>query len=461
MKKTVLRGSVALLAVAALALSGCGVSGSSGSSDSQTGGTTNMSAEIEAVTDEQLQGTTITLSRFFGDCAETTDGVTDISKATSECEAIQILTNQFVAENQWGIKVERLGGATWDSYYDGLNAALGSSDRPDVAVMHGSNLPSYAQRGLLMEVPGGLGIDLADASAPAQEAITYGGAHYAVPFDTHAVISHLNMDLLAEAGLTEADGTYVMPTTVDEFLADAEQFKAATGKTFIDVAMSNDPMASRMWMSLVWQQDADFIDAEAGTASTTTPEANNALTFLTTLVDKGYTDPTHDYDASTQAFLRGESAILYNGVWAVNQYSQEATFNYQVTDAPQLYGTPASWANSHTWTVPVQADGDPVTYRAAFEFTKFLYEHTGDWAIATGHMAASETALGSPEYLAAPHRDQYILTATEYGHMQPRIVQWPAVGDTLQSNLEAAWLNGTDVGTTLATLQEAVTKDLE
>ncbi|WP_026459305.1 extracellular solute-binding protein [Schaalia vaccimaxillae] len=440
-----------LIILTAFALTGCGIAG--GGSTSSSDGRGDVVTGIEDVSDEDLQGKTITLARFFGDCLETTKGVTDISKATTECEAIQILTNAFEAENKWGIKVERLGGATWDSYYDGLNAALASSTKPDVAVVHGASLPSYAKRGLFVAVPDGIGIDLSDATAPAAEAVAYEGTNFAVPFDTHAVISHLNMDLLKQAGLVEQDGTYTMPSSVDELMADAAQFKQATGKTYMDIAMSNDPMASRMWMSLIWQQGSDFIDAESQTASMNSEASTTALEFLKELAEKGYTDTTHNYDASQQAFLRGESGIMFNGVWAVNQYTLEAPFEYQVADAPQLFDTPASWANSHSWAVPVQDHGDPAQYRAAFEFVKYLYEHTGDWAIATGHMAASKTAINSEEYMAAPHRSQYIKTATEYGHMPPRIDTWPAIGDLIQEKLEGVWLSGQGVSEVLDSLQ--------
>lgn len=443
------------LCAAALAVTGCGLGG--GGDDAGTTqegtGTDDIGAAIAEVTDEELQGTSITMARFFGDCDDTTQGVTDMAQARTECEAIQILTNKFVEENQWGIEIERLGGAAWHSYYDSLNAALASPDRPDIAVMHGSNLPEYAERGLLLDASFAPGVDLGDTTAPASAAIDYDGTMYGIPFDTHAVISHLNLDLLGEAGLLEDDGTYAMPTSTEEFLADAKQFKDATGKTFIDIAMTNDPMASRMWMALVWQQGEEFIDVESGEAMMDSEAGKAALEFLVELAKNGYSNVTNDYDASFQAFLRGDAGIMYNGVWAVNQFEADAPFEYATTDAPMLFSENVTWADSHTWTVPVQEDPDPVKYRAAFELAKFLYEHSSDWAVATGHMPSSEAALNSDAYLAAPHRNEYLDTAREFGHVPPRVVQWPAVSAAIQSDLEAAWLNDQPVDDTLATLQ--------
>ncbi|MDO5034873.1 MAG: extracellular solute-binding protein [Actinomycetaceae bacterium] len=447
-----------VLGATAMVLTGCGISGS-GDSDTPNGGVAvdkDLATQIEEVSDEDLQGATITMARFFGDCNDTTNGVTDIDQATTECEAIQILTNKFEAENAWGIKVERLGGAAWHSYYDGLNTALASSEKPDIAVMHGSNLPEYAARGLLQPVPGSFTENTDDYTAPAVAAVEFEGQQYALPFDSHAIISHLNMDILREAGLVSEGESYSVPSDPEEFMKDAATVKEKTGKTFLDVAMTNDPMAARFWQALIYQQGEDLLNPETGEVNMNSAAAVTSLEYINTLVDNDYIAKTHDYDASVQAFLRGESAIMYNGSWAVNQFAAEAPFEYQVTDAPMLFDTPATWANSHVWAVPTQDVADPVKYRAAFELAKYLHDNTGIWGIKTGHMPASKTALDSAEYLAAPHRDQYLETAKEYGKLPPRVLEWPAIDAAIVETIEATWLNDADVQSTLDTLQATV-----
>lgn len=455
----------ALAAVAALALTGCGIGGSSepaeapasgGDTESATETEGSLSDAIMAVTDDELQGATVTLARFFGDCNETTDGVTDMDMATTECEAIQIMTNLFEAENKWGIKVERMGGAAWHSYYDGLNAALASSDRPDLAVMHGSNLPEYADRGLLVEVPEALGIDADDFTAAAKSAVEYNGAQYGVPFDSHAIVSHLNLDILSEAGLVDADGVYTPPSSPEELYEHGAAVKDATGAIYFDVAMTGDPMASRLFEGLIYQQDEELLDPSTGEVFLNSDAAKNSLEVINTLVDEGYTSATHDYDGSMQSFLRGESAIMYNGSWAVNQFAAETPFEYGVADTPMLFDVPATWANSHVWAIPTQQDADPVKYRAAMELAKFYFENTGTWAIKTGHMPASQEALDSAEYLAAAYRDSYLETAREYGQLPPRLVQWPAVDAVIVETIEATWLNNAPIDSTLDDLQSRV-----
>lgn len=99
------RTLVTALSALAFSLGSCGLASGAKQGSSDGGAADNIAAQIAAVTDEQLQGTSIKLARFFGDCDDTAAHQTDISKATTECEAIQILTNKFVAENKWGIKV--------------------------------------------------------------------------------------------------------------------------------------------------------------------------------------------------------------------------------------------------------------------------------------------------------------------------------------------------------------------
>jgi len=135
MKRSAVSAAAAPI-LAVLLLSSCG-GGSAGN------GPVGVDTAIANVTDAQLKGTQISLARFFGDCTDqvgTTN--TDVSKAVGECPAIQTLTNKFNAENKWGIKVTRLGGAAWDSYYLTLNAAIAGGNPPGARLRRVPGLPA-------------------------------------------------------------------------------------------------------------------------------------------------------------------------------------------------------------------------------------------------------------------------------------------------------------------------------
>lgn len=442
--------AVGVTAITSIVLTACS-GGTSTSSGGSIGSASSLSKQISQVTDAQLKGVTIHLARFFGDCADTVGTSTDLSKAVGECPTITTLTNMFNAQNKWGIKVDRLGGAAWDSYYDTLNTAIAGGNPPDVAIMHGSSLVDYAKRGLLLPVDdlvGITGVELSDAVPAAKIAISYNNAHYAVPFDVHAALAHVNVDIFKKAGLVNADGTPKMPTSADEFLADAQKVKQATGKNFLAIPRVGDQLGVHLLESLIQQQGGDILNADGTKATLDTPQARTALDFMGKLFN-GYANGNQTYDAAQQSFLNGDAAMLFNGTWVVDQYNKTAKFKYQTMSFPTLYGKPAVWADSHTWTIPKQPKADPVKYRAALDFISFLYEHDKDWALGTGHISARQSVINSPAYKAAPQRASYADTGSTVAHPVPHIASWPAVAKAYLSAIESIWFQHKSVDSAL------------
>lgn len=429
---------------AVLAMTGC-----------SGGGSTSTSADpssVAKVSDSQLKGTKIQLARFFGDCGDEVGNNTDLSKAVGECATIQTLTNKFNAENKWGINVTRLGGASWDDYYNTLNAAFAGGNPPDIAIMHGSSLVDYAQRGLLTPLDDLLPVtktDLSDAVPAAKEAVDYKGKTYAVPFDVHAALAHVDVDLFKKAGLVNPDGTPKLPKSADEMLADAKTMKAKTGKNYIAVPRSGDNLGSHLVNSLIMQQGSSVLSADLKKGNLDTPEAKTAIEFENSLVDGGYMNGKQTYDAAQQSFLKGDVALLFNGTWVVDQYDKDAKFDYEATNFPTLYDQPAVWADSHTWTIPAQKDADPVKYRAALEFINYLWQHDADWALGTGHISSRTSVLQSPAYNQAPQRKTYADTGLTVGHPVPHIANWPAVQTILVQTAESNWFQGKSIDSAL------------
>lgn len=287
-------------------------------------------------------------------------------------------------------------------------------------------------------------VDLADAVPAGKTAISYNNANYAVPFDVHAALAHVNVDIFTKAGLVNADGTPKLPSSTDEFLADAQKVKQTTGKNFLAIARVGDQLGVHMLESLLGQQGTDVLNAE-GTASTLdSPQTRNALTFMDKVFN-GYANGNQTYDAAQQSFLNGDAAILFNGTWVVDQYNSTAKFKYQAMNFPTLYTKPAVWADSHTWVIPKQPKADPVKYRAALEFISYLYEHDKDWALGTGHISVRQSVLNSAAYKAAPQRASYADTGLTVAHPIPHIEAWPAVSKALVSAIESIWFQHANV----------------
>jgi multiple sugar transport system substrate-binding protein len=390
----------------------------------------------------------ITLGRFFGACE---DAGTDTTTSAGEACIIQSIINAADAELD-GISINTLP-TDWGNYYDQVKAAYAGGTPPDVHVMHRHRVTEFAGLGAIAEISGELeaaGIDASDWSPAALDAVSFNGGIYGVPMDFHANLWHVNMDLMEQAGLVD-DGKPVLPTSPEELLAHAQQFKDATGQDYLAADFAQFPLGVRTVLALLWQQDANIF-TDDGTATINTPEAQNAVTAITQLFDAELANPQLNYADSQQAFLNGEAGILVNGTWVVDFYTAEAAKeevsldNYYVADFPTLFATGATWADSHMWAIPASLEGDQRA--AALKVLAFINDHNIDWA-RTGHMAVRTSVIESDAYNALPHRDEYTGTAA-IARDTPPSERYGAIQDVLNRELQAIWLTDKPVQDALA-----------
>ena len=385
----------------------------------------------------------ITLGRFFGACE---DAGTDTTTSVGEACIIQSIINAADAELD-GITINTLP-TDWGNYYDQIKAAYAGGTPPDVHVMHRHRIPEFAGIGALAEISGDLeaaGIDPSDWSPAALDAVSFNGGIYGVPMDFHANLWHVNMDIMAEAGLVE-NGKPVLPSSPEELLAHAQQVKDATGMDYLAADFAQFPIGVRLVLALMWQQNANIF-TEDGTATINTDAGKNAVEAITQLFSAEYANPQLNYADSQQAFLNGEAAILVNGTWVVDFYTAEAAKeevglnSYYVADFPTLFETGATWADSHMWAIPSTLEGDEKM--AALKVLAFINDHNIDWA-RTGHMAVRNSVVESEAYTSLPHRGEYTGTAA-IAKDTPPSERYGAIQDVLNRELQAIWLTGKSV----------------
>ena len=398
----------------------------------------------------------ISLGRFFGACE---DAGTDTKTSVGEACIIQSIINAASAEID-GVTVETLP-TDWGNYYDQIKAAYAGGTPPDVHVMHRHRVPEFAGLGAVADLSAdlaGAGIDTSDWAPAALDAVSYNGGIYGVPMDFHANLWHVNMDLMAKAGLV-ADGKPILPSSPAEMLEHAKKVKEATGQDYLAADFAQYPIGVRLTLALMWQQGANIFDGD--TATINNDAAKNAVTSMTQLFDAGVANPQLNYADSQQAFLNGEAAILVNGTWVVDFYTAEAAKsevalnNYYVADFPTLFSEGATWADSHMWAVPASLKAkDPAKYAAALKVLAFINDHNIDWA-RTGHMAVRSSVLNSADYAALAHRGEYTGTAA-IARDTPPSEKYGAIQDVLNRELQAIWLTGKDVTAALSDAQAEV-----
>lgn len=408
----------------------------------------------------------LTFHRFFGECSDKYKGVTDLTKGTDECSEITLLTNKWNAEHPEApldITVTDQG-----AHYTNLSAEMAAGEPPDIVIMHGAQIPNYASRGALLpldEVLTKAGIDVSDFLPAAREYATFNGKMYALPFDIHTILWHINVDLWKQAGLVDAAGKPMIPKTQAEFLADAKAMKEKTGKLFMAAQTNGDIGGEWAVEGLVWQQGGDLFTPDVITATVNTPQVLTAVNFLGGLFKNGYTGNNDDYGAAEKKWLNGDAASLINGTWAVGAYDDQvkagkAAFKtYYVAPFPTIFDKPAAWSNSHTWVMPVQRNPDPAKVAAAGRFLKYLYDNDLQWT-RTGHLTVRKSVLQSPDYAALPHRGEYA-DAANIAHAMPRIRQIDAFQTIMHDEVVAANIGQKTPAQALADAEKRVTEFLK
>ena len=228
----------------------------------------------------------ISLGRFFGACE---DAGTDTTTSVGEACIIQSIINAASAEID-GVTVETLP-PDWGNYYDQIKAAYAGGTPPDVHVMHRHRVPEFAGLGAVADLSADLsdaGINTSDWATAALDAVSYNGGIYGVPMDFHANLWHVNMDIMAKAGLVN-NGKPILPSSPEEMLEHAKKVKNATGHDYLAADFAQYPIGVRLTLALMWQQGANIFDGD--TATINNDAARNAVTAMTQLFDAGTANP--------------------------------------------------------------------------------------------------------------------------------------------------------------------------
>jgi multiple sugar transport system substrate-binding protein len=412
--------------------------------------------------------TTIELQRFFGACEADYGDVTDVSAAVGECGIITALTNKFQADNP-GIKVN-VTHVEWPGY-DQLKAQLASRSAPDVVSMHYSVISDYQSRGLLQPLDDLLAsqsIDPASFTDAGLGGVTKDGKMYGLPFDNWTMLFHVNMNMMKEAGLVNADGSPMLPTSTDEFFEMGAKFKAATGKPYLVQILANETAAyARVLYTLLQQQNSDFFSDPSG-IKLNTPEAKAAVAFLKKIKDEGMTTVDMDYPAAVSGFTNGEGGIAVNGTWLIGSYeaqSHEAgnaisDGGYTVYPIPQFFGgKDSTYADGHGWVVPT-AKRDDEKMEGIGKLFKFLADNDFQWA-RTGHLPAVKAVFDMPEFQGLPHRDN-IAKIAQTGESLPAEVQRQfAIQDIIGEEVGSAVNGDKSIDDALATAEARINDMLD
>ncbi|MEO8308447.1 MAG: extracellular solute-binding protein [Pseudomonadota bacterium] len=372
--------------------------------------------------------TTLVIQRFFGACQAQFGTLTDPAKADGECGIITAMINQFQAENP-DIKVIE-NTVAWPGY-DQLTAQLAANGPPDLVTMHSSAIPDYDARGLLEPLDGDLamaGISNDQFTAAARAGVTVEGRTMGLPIDVWAPLWHVNLNLFRQAGLV-VDDKPILPTSPEQFYAQAAQFQKRTGKPYF-IQIANKDFAGPMRIFYVWMlQQGVPLFTDARHSNFDSPAGRSALGFMKELYQRGYSSRNLDYAGAVSAFLKGQGGVLVDGTWMVGQFdaaSGDANSplhqGYAVRPFPFLFHAKrVALVDGHNWVMPRDPRRTQAEREAARRFLKYFAANDFQWA-RTGHFPAYQSIIDSVAWQSLPHRGD-IAEITQIGQPLPKFVR--------------------------------------
>lgn len=358
--------AVAVVAAAAIALTGCGRTSDSG-----------------AGADE---ATTI------GDAAA--EGTLTMWAMGAEGEALPEFVKQFEDANP-GVTVD-VTPVPWDAAYSKFQTAIAGGNTPDLAMVGSTWMADFGDA--LQTVPTDLSTD--GMFPGAVDSTMIDDRATGVPWYVDTRVLYYRTDIAAQAGWNQA------PTTWDELKQMAADMQSKGGAEYgMRLPAGNDSFQGNLWMP--WSNGAELEDGSAWTLDT--PEAVEAFEYYQSFYADGVANPAADRSAGAQEadFVSGATPMLIDGPFLIGALEELGGEGFSDTFATAvLPAKESSTSFSGGANLAVFDNSDNAT--SAWKLVQWLTQPDTQaaWYEATGDLPAvqdawKDDALASSETLAA------------------------------------------------------------
>jgi multiple sugar transport system substrate-binding protein len=312
---------------------------------------------------------------------------------------MEALVRQFEAANP-DVQV-RMQIIPWGTYYDKLTLSLAYGGAPELFVLHAARMPEYATYEVLRPLEDLTRADAhpltaADFAPAPWQASLYKGRQLGLPLDVHPYGLYYNTRLFREAGIVDADGRARPPTNGDEFLAAARKLTRDTdgdGRPDQWGFVFTGQRAN--WYSLAQQFGGGVLTGDHTRCVMSEAGSMEAVLRMHDLVYTHRVAPVPEDIDSWLAFRQGKVAMAMNGIYMLASLEEQRGLEFAAAPTPRFGPRPATWGDSHLLCQP--AATTPAAARAAWRLTRFLSDHSLEWARG-GQVPTRIDVLSSPKF---------------------------------------------------------------
>lgn len=305
---------------------------------------------------------------------------------------------------------------TWGApYYTKLVMASVGGRSPDLAVMHLTRVAGW--------VPGGV-LDPWDLDELAKHGITQDlfppalwdratidGQLWAVPLDFHAFILFYDRGLADQAGILGPDGLVGLDSP-EGFVEAGRAMAGTTGYAGIGYGYTGDgAQMSRMLWGLYAQTGAEVVLNPGERAQVDRDALVEVTTWVQSWLDDTVAIANSDYPSAVANFSTGRVGMCFNGNWELQSFLT-ADVDVDAMPMPNVFGTPATYGDSHVFVLPHQVNVDPAKREAAYATVAAMLRKSLLWSDG-GHIPANREVTESAEYREKVPQSHYAAAADE------------------------------------------------
>lgn len=274
----------------------------------------------------------------------------------------------------------------------------------DVATLHLSRLRGLGAGTLIDPVPADLlaeyGIGADTVLPNVWDKCRVDGELYAVPLDTHLVVTYFNREICESAGVLDSDGGLIGTSGTEEFVDLLTAVRDVTGKYGIVLETTG---GWRHFWSLYRQLGGELtFDGDLGMDD---DKALRVLDFLRRLAEDGLTPKASDAPGTPANFQNGIAGLMLGGNWEIPTF-QTAGMDFGMRPYPGVFGDELGQGDSHAFVLPRRREPDDMAVRTAVEYAAWMLKNSLTWA-GGGHTPAYLPVARGAEYDALEPQADY------------------------------------------------------
>jgi len=304
-----------------------------------------------------------------------------------------------------------------------------------------------------------------DALAPSQEALdalygrfgegmldlsVYDGKQIGLPYALSVMVLYVNMDVFAEAGLTEAD----IPTTWEQAAETAKVITEKTGKIGMQIHNMQDAWADQ---ALIFSNEGVMLNED----KTRTAFDNENTVAAIKAWQQFYLDGTStslSYSEIQSTFIAGNVGMYASSIMAVNTIISQSPFTVKVAKTPAFEGKKLQLPSGGAALISFTKD--EARFGTVWSFIDYLAgeEAMQVWALKSGYVCPTNANVEVTESMQVAYDSLSNSCAWEC---------WP--GGSVGLEIDGLWINarneilweGKDVAEVLSALSEECNMMLE